>query len=339
RQGHEVKIISKYRPFNYEDFLKIYPIELTMWGKYILPDIPQFRRNPFKLLSRVLHRMLSWILMYPVILDMFKVKRKLRTEPPCDLLISFAVPYPVHWGVAWARKRKNPIATKWIADCGDPFMGNTLDTFKPPFYFKYFEKWFFRKADLITIPIDTAISGYYSEFHSKIRTIPQGFDFDLDNKASDYELNHVPTFAYAGGFLPGARDPKELMEFLVKINVSFKFLVFTKDPSMIESYKEFLRDRLVVSDFIPREELLKILSKMDFLINFDNNTTLNSPSKLIDYAIVGRPVFNITRTFDHSKFERFLKGDYRGRMDIPDLERYHIKNVTNNFFKLLSELK
>lgn len=337
RHGHEVKVISKYRPDNYEDFLKTHQMEIKMWGKYMLPDIPQIRQKPFNYLSRFFYRILSWLFMYPVIQDMIKVRRALRSEPPSDLLISFAVPYPVHWGVAWARTNKNPIATIWAADCGDPFMGNTLDTFKLPFYFKYLEKWFSKKADFISIPIETAIEGYYPEFHHKIRIIPQGFEFDLENRPDDYDKNPVPTFAYAGGFLPGARDPKQLMEFLVRLEAHFKFLVFTKDPTMIESYQKGLEDRLVVSDYIPRDELLNRLSGMDFLINFDNNTILNSPSKLIDYAIVGRPVFNITNTFNQDIFEAFLAGDYSNRMEIDDIEKYHIKNVAQKFLDLLGD--
>jgi hypothetical protein len=337
RQGHKVKVISKYRQHNYEDFLKKHIIQFEMWGKYLLPEIKQYRLQPWKFFSRFFYRFLSILFMYPFIQDMFMVKRKLRSESYYDLLISFAVPYPVHWGVAWARTKKNRIATNWIADCGDPFMGNTLDTFRPPFYFKYIEKWFSRKADFITIPIESAKLGYYSEFHSKIRVIPQGFEFDLTSRNVDYQKNPVPTFAYAGGFLPGVRDPKQLMDFLIKLPNPFKFYVFTKDSTLIDPYRKDLEGRLIVSDYIPRESLLRKLSGMDFLINFDNNTTLNSPSKLIDYAIVGRPVFNITRIFNDKKFDEFLKGDYSSSLKLPEIENYHIRNVARRFFDILIE--
>jgi hypothetical protein len=63
-------------------------------------------------------------------------------ESGYDLLISIAAPHSIHWGIAWARKDGSPIAGIWIADCGDPFMGKENDTFRPPFYFRYLEKWF-----------------------------------------------------------------------------------------------------------------------------------------------------------------------------------------------------
>ncbi|MCK5338692.1 MAG: hypothetical protein KAJ50_07770, partial [Bacteroidales bacterium] len=89
---------------------------------------------------------------YPAIEEMFKVKKILKNENGYDLLISFAVPFPVHWGTAWARTKNHEIAKVWVADCGDPYMGNTNDSFRKLFYFKYPEKWFCKKTDFITIP-------------------------------------------------------------------------------------------------------------------------------------------------------------------------------------------
>jgi hypothetical protein len=80
---------------------------------------------------------------------------------------------------------------------------------------------------------------------------------------------------------------------------------------------------------------MKVLAIMDFLINFDNNTTLNSPSKLIDYAIANRPVLNINQSFNEEDLMSFLKGDYQNKMHLPDIEQFHIKNISNKFINLL----
>lgn len=125
------------------------------------------------------------------------------------------------------------------------------------------------------------------------------------------------------------------MQFLTNLNLQFKFFVFTNKPEILEKYKLLLREKLIVSDYIPRQELMKVLKKMDFLINFDNNTELNSPSKLIDYAITQRPVLNITREFNGEHLKEFLKGDYSNQMPLPDLNQYHITNVSQLFLDLL----
>jgi hypothetical protein len=335
RQGHAVVVITKFREHDYTEMLNKYPFIIKTWGKYTWPQVPDIKMKPFSLLSRALYRILSVLFEYPAIEDMFKVKKALEKEDDYDMMVSFAVPHPVHWGVAWSRSEKHRIAKVWVADCGDPFMGNILDSFKKPFYFKYLEKWFCRKADFISIPVESATPAYYPEFHGKLRIIPQGFNFNLNSKEKEKEpSNKMPEFAYAGGFLKGVRDPGAFMQFISKTDLPFKFYVFTNQAFLLDEYKEKLSGRLIVSGYIPRNELMKILAKMDFLLNFDNNTDLNVPSKLIDYAIINRPVLNIDKNFDPEELMAFLKGDYRKKMHLPDAAQYHIKNVSRLFIDL-----
>lgn len=336
RQGHEVTVISKFRDHDYSDFLKEVPIIFRMWRKQMFPYVPELKLKPFSFLSRGISRLLLLLFEYPGIEDMFKVKKMLRHEREYDLMISFAVPYPVHWGVAFSRSPGHRIAKIWVADCGDPYMGDVIDSFKKPFYFGFLEKNFCRKADFISVPISGAMDGYYKEFHDKIMVIPQGFDFDLGEVANDIWLNDVPTFAYAGGFIPGIRDPQQLMNYLTTLDIPFKFYVFTNNPGLFEEYRSILNEKLVISGYIPRHELMRILSRMDFLVNFDNNTSMNSPSKLIDYAITGRPVLNIKNKLYAEEILAFLKKDYSKRMILPNPAKYHIKNISRNFLDLLN---
>jgi hypothetical protein len=339
RQGHEVTILSKFRDSDYSEFLLEHRVKFKMWGKPHLPKVPDYKNVLFSYFSRGLSRILLTFFEYPEIESMYKVRKILKQEDSYDLMISFAVPYPVHWGVAWSRSGKHPIAGIWVADCGDPYMGDVLDSFRKPFYFRYLEKWFCRKADFISIPVESARPGYYPEFQKKIRIIPQGFDFDLNGKRSEKVTNEFPTFAYAGSFLPGARDPKSLMQYLINLDAPFKFKIYSPKPDCLAEYKEKLNEKLILSGYIPRKELLKELAKMDFLINFDNNTTLNLPSKLIDYAIVNRPVLNIKSEFDNKEFLAFLNGNYDHRMILADPKQYHIETIIGHFLDLLVQKK
>lgn len=338
RQGHEVTLVSKFRDHDYFEFINKYGIIFKMWGKSRFPSVHDFKHKPFSFFSRFLTRTLLTLFEYPAIEEMFSVRKILKRETGYDIMISFAVPYPVHWGVAWSRSNKHTIADIWVADCGDPYMGDVLDSFRKPFYFGYLEKWFCRKTDFITVPIESAKPGYYLEFHPKIKVIPQGFEFNLVGDKAKHPVkpeNDAPTFAYAGGFLPGARDPRPLLIYLTELDLPFKFLVFTAKPNLLNEFRDKLKDKLFVYDYIPREELLVVLKKMDFLVNFDNNTTRNSPSKLIDYAIVNRPVLNIKQDFSPEDLLAFIKGDYRNQMELPDIEKYHIRNVSMRFLELI----
>jgi len=334
RQGNQVNVITKNREYDYSGFLSQFPITLRMWEKHFLKPVRVYKKWPFSTISRIFSRFLSLLLEYPVIEEMYRVKQMLKNEKGYELLISVAVPYVIHWGVAWSRTRQNNIADTWVADCGDPYMGNRLDTYRKPFYFSFLEKWFCRKADFISIPVESAKPAYYKEFHHKIRIIPQGFDFKADSLNTRRTSNEIPAFAYAGGFLKGIRDPELLMSCLLDIKIPFRFYVFTNEQQLLDKYVKVLEEKLIVSGYIPRDELMTRLNKMDFLLNFDNNTDLNIPSKLIDYAIIGRPVLNIDRKFRCESLRSFLEGDYTGKMILPEPQKYHIRNITKQFLEL-----
>lgn len=333
RVGHEVVVITKHRDYNYQEFLNNTHLTLKLWPKSKFPRVPDSKYSLLKFLSKTMSRLLLTFFEYPGIEDMFKVRKILGNENGYNLLISFAVPYPVHWGVAWSRTKNHPISDVWIADCGDPYMGDVLDSFRKPFYFGFVEKWFCRKTDFISIPIESAKYGYYKEFHEKIRIIPQGFNFEVVKEKPF--VNNVPSFAYAGSFIEGTRDPRQLIQYLLSLDISFSFFVFTNQSEILNEFKEKLNEKLIVTDYIPREELMKVLSTMNFLVNFDNNTALNSPSKLIDYAIIGRPVLNIEKTFNKQHVQEFLNGNYRNKMELPDPYVFHIKNISTRFLSLL----
>jgi hypothetical protein len=333
RRKEAVTVITRERGFDYRDFLTDFPINLKTWSRKRYPDIPDIKTKPFSILSRSLRRFLGLFFEYPDIEELFKVRKILKSESDYDLMISFAVPYPVHWGISFARKRKHSIAEKWVADCGDPYMGDVLDSFRKPFYFKYLEKRFCRKCDFISIPVASAKKAYYSEFHKKIKVIPQGFDFDLDRIVPEPK-NRILKFAYAGTFLHGIRDPRPMLEYLSTLDVDFEFHLFTNRPEFVEEFRDELGGKLIVSQYVPREELMPKLEKMDFLVNFDNNTELNIPSKLIDYIILNRPVLNIVKDFDKSIVEEFLHRNYRRKMNLPHYENFHISNVSGEFLKL-----
>lgn len=339
RQGHEVTVLLPNKSRVHEEFEKEYRLAIRNMGK-LRWKTPSFGNGRYgKLLNRAVTRLLLLSMEFPAIELMFLVPKALQKEQNNDMLISIAVPYPIHWGVAKAWKKSQKIAKIWVADCGDPYMGNTTDSFRKWFYFAWMEKWFMRKADFVTIPVESAREAYYPEFHSKISIIPQGFQIEKTDCPESYKKNEIPYFIYAGGFIPGLRDPRPFLDYLCTVNSDFKFFIYTNNRVLIDTYQDKLKGKLIISDYILREILLKKLGTMDFIINFDNNTSTALPSKLIDYSISGRPVLNITKELDTNKIDRFLKGDYSGKMEFPDIDNYRIENVCKAFIDLTDATK
>jgi hypothetical protein len=213
-------------------------------------------------------------------------------------------------------------------------MGNSFEN--PPFYFKYFEKKFCKKADYITVPIEEAKKAYYSEFTDKIKVIPQGFDFSNIKLYEGPKVYNQITFAFTGMVYKDLRDPSEFLEYLSTVDLNFKFIVYTKDTLIFPKYKDKLKDKLEIKNYILREELIFELSKLDFLINFNNRESVQLPSKLIDYALTNRPILSIDfNNIDIQLINTFFNGDYSGQTKV-NLENYKIKNIANKFVNLVN---
>lgn len=339
RQGHDVTLLTVKDDEYHIPFEKEYGVTIKDLGPLNFPEISLTGSNKvFTILKRALRRGLLQLFEYPDIEMMFKVKHVLKAEEGYDLLISIAVPHPIHWGVAWARSKNQPIAEIWSADCGDPYMGFDIDWIGKPFYFKYFEKMFCRKADYITVPIEEAKEAYYDEFRHKIEVIPQGFKFDeigIEKRETYKSKGGRPVFGYAGNLLGGGRNPDELLSFLTNLDREFKFVIYTRNAAPVTPYLSKANGRIEIRNYIPRTQLLKELSKMDFLINLENETTSQAPSKLIDYYLTGRPVLSVPNNgLDTDIVSRFLGGDYSERFIFEDMDRYKIENVCNRFLEL-----
>ena len=120
RMGHAVTILVPKNDDEHFTLEKEYGYTIKDLGS---PKYKQINTSPNKHISTILRglrRLLLLLLEYPEIEYLFKVRKALMKEKGYDLLISIAVPYPIHWGIAWARKKNHSISKIWVADCGYP---------------------------------------------------------------------------------------------------------------------------------------------------------------------------------------------------------------------------
>lgn len=339
RQGHVVKVLTHPR-IGTDIFCKENGIEFKDLG-HITWKAPTVKGSGIiKLFTRVITRFSTLLFEYPFIQIMPLLKKGLKDEKDYDILISVAVPYPIHWGVAAVRSKKNPIAKVWIADCGDPYMGQENDTFKPPFYFGWLEKKFCRKAEFLTVPTPSSIQGYYKEFHDKINVIPQGFRFEDVKKFEGEKTTDKVIFGYGGMFIPSRRDPSELFSLLNSLDESynFEFHIYTITPSLVTPFIEASKGRIILKNIVHRDELLFEMSKMDFVVNFENIGNKQTPSKLIDFAIIEKPILSIKTGFLNKQIIlEFLEGNYKNALQIENPDQFRIENVAQKFLTLAEQ--
>ena len=330
RQGHNVTVLTTKRGFDYSHIEQKFGFRVQAKVKC---EPEQIQGDGLK---RVLRFILQWLFLYPFIMLTGSFKKSLKNEDGYDMLISIAYPFPVHFGVALARRGNKTLCKTWIADCGDPFVRNGIARLPAPFYLHWLEKWFCEKSDYISVPINEAKPAFPLKYQNKIKVIPQGFDFSEINPNYEKGFNAVPTFAYAGMLGTGVRDPVDFLNFLCQLELDFKFIIYTKNYSLVEPYQKDLGKKLEIRRYIPRNELLDVLGKMDFLINFEDKSTVQKSSKLIDYALVQRPILSV-KTFDIDKIalKEFLIGNYEKQIKIDDIEQYNIEKVTRDFIDLV----
>ena len=330
KEGHDVTVLTHKNKNCYQEFQGKYNLKIDDFVKGRWREIQRTNK-----LFKIIRFILNYLFLFPDIQLTSFLKKELNNYSGFNLLISIAVPYPVHWGVALAKKQNSELCKTWVADCGDPFMGNEESMFKRPFYLHCVENWFCKKPDYITVPIEEAIKAYPAFCRKKIRVIPQGFDFEESKNQKSKPNNPVPTFAYAGGLSKGFRDPRDFLEYLCTKNTPFKFIIYTQRADIIKPYENRLGGKIEIKDYIPREQLLQELAIMDFLVNFENKHNVQSPSKLIDYALTNRPIISIKSSdLNRTVVDEFLIGDYSNQMRITDMDKYDIKNVVSQFFNL-----
>ena len=332
RLGHDVTIYIPSLGFDYSEFKKEWPITIKTYK-----PIPEKRRFVgISIIDRIIFHYIHWLFAYPALRCMREVFKAVSEESGYDLLVTIAVPHHNHWAVGKLYSKGHKIAKTWIADCGDPFMLAGSVAQKPPFWFKPLEKRWCRLCDYIAVPTDTSYQGYYPEFKDKIRVIPQGFNFE-DVVLPEYKKKDIPTFAFAGSLIPGKRDPRCLLDWLSTLDMPFRFVAYGSNVrQFMEPYQQRLGDKLVIENPIPRNQLLPVLAKMDFLINIGNGTKVQTPSKLIDYTLTKRPIITIeSNDIKEETLLEFLNGDYSHKDAPIDISQYDIHNVAQQFLELI----
>lgn len=333
KKGHEVYLYASLGQFDYKMFEQKYGITVCSLGHMHFCSLDSDGNERETLFNKALNRVFGNILEYPYIELTWKVKKIVSNLSGVDLLITIAMPHPIHWGAAWAKKNnQNTFPKVWVSDCGDPYMGNQVGS-NHPIYFQKIENFWGKMTDYITIPIEEGRKAYSESVQNKIHVIPQGFDFTNVHLDLPFKKNEVVRFAYAGATYPVYRDPTKLLDYLTTLtNKEFQFTIYTKNKEWFSRYKSSMGNKLILKDYVDREKLIYELSQMDFLVNLLNSGSVQAPSKLIDYYLTKRPIIDISSCFSEKDcFDAFLDGNYENRHEAMDISQFDINNVGEQF--------
>lgn len=338
--GHDVTLWGLLGDYDYAQFEEETKVKVKNYGRSYLGNVNSDSKHIsdnklYRYFRAGMTRLFSRLIDYPRCEYFFHSLRALKQEKEFDYLITVAHPFGLHWGAAFYKKTNKNKFKFWASDCGDPLMGSTNSN-RFSVFLEPIEKAWCSQTDVITIPVTSSIDGYYPEFRKKIEVIPQSVDFSAI-ELSEYKKNSVPTFFYSGAVFPGIRDPSQFLSFLCNLDEDFKFIAYLPNKSIFEKYAQRLGKRLEIREYIPRNELIKVMSEMDFLINFKNRTEKQQPSKLIDYGISKRPILDISNDFSKQEQEDltdFFAGKYTAQKNMGDISRFDSENVCQQFVEL-----
>lgn len=330
--GFQVNIYCLKGTYDYSKFENKYNIKVHNLGNSWMGNGNSDTGIKSKtLLFRVFNKLFGQTLLFPEIELLFMIFKKRNQILKNDYFISIAAPFSIHFGMNLIHQKEKI----WISDCGDPFMGNPHK--KYPFYLKYLENSWAKNTHYITIPTQKAIPAYPAKYKEKLIVIPQGFPI-TENLDKNYHKNKIPTFCYSGTIYTDHRNPSDFLNFLTTLAIDYKFIVYTKNTDFFHAFKEKLGDKLVILNYIRREDLLVELSKMDFLVNFKNESSIQMPSKLIDYYMSNRPILEVSNTMSAAEKTATIEYlDYKFPDFNYDLSPFDIRNIANKFINLLNQ--
>ena len=116
RQGHMVKVLTPQAGSIHDQFEKEHGIEIGDLGEARWKVVEIKGRGIIRLIRRGIVRFSKLLFEYPNIEYKKLVQRALKKESGYDLLISIAVPHPIHWGVAAVDPKARKICRTWVAD-------------------------------------------------------------------------------------------------------------------------------------------------------------------------------------------------------------------------------
>lgn len=353
-RGHYVKVIIPKYDYDYSELMEKYPIKIQFINinkekydnlfikkdKFHKSYALSNKKSKVKKILKPLFNCLfpsgrSSFYFFPLFKTLIKEKGNF------DLIIAISFPFSVLTASALAFVfNKNISITKVkIAEYSDPLTSNS--NLPNCFLYKLVDKFISSKFNYIVTHTEKAINTFlkYKDM-DHIKIIPQGMDFS-EVKIAKYQKNKIPTFGYAGIFYKKIRNPEKLLKYLKSININFKFIIYTdlnhsETAEVTLEYTRNLKDKIILMPLLPRLEVIHELSKMDFLINIDNLSSNQTPSKLIDYALTKRPIYSFRQNnFDIEEFNKYLFGEYPSNKINIELENYDIKNVCNKFLELI----
>ena len=236
--------------------------------------------------------------------------RKLMRKEKYDAMISVSLPFTGHCvGLAL----KKCYGLPWIVDIGDPFSFMNETPVNNHVLFGWLnyrtESKVLQNADYVTVTTDGTRTEYLRCFPdvagNKISVIPPLFvaPTNVDELAPFFTGLNKIRLVFAGTLYSKIRNPAVLLEFFSSLltteiaeHLELHFFGVMNDcEPYFERYRELMGVKIFLHGLVSRASAVRAMKDATILVNIGNSTAYQLPSKVVEYVMLGKPVFNITK--------------------------------------------
>ena len=151
------------------------------------------------------------------------------------------------------------------------------------------ERQFFQNATIIYALPEVFIGNrVIRDYASKLRYFEIPY---LTNRVVETRNKNI---IFAGGFIKGVRDPRPVFEIIIsalpEIESDVKFNFYVNGRDHYASYANRSKGRILFYEFVPHDELFKLLAESYMLLNIGNAGSIQMPSKTVEYVSFRKPL-------------------------------------------------
>jgi glycosyltransferase involved in cell wall biosynthesis len=208
-----------------------------------------FKRSVMKFAGQLIDHRLVFALQFAFPWLSPTVKHALSSA---DIVISSSPPWPAHLaGKIIKRRFRKP----WVADYRDQFSGNHIlqGSFLSRPLEVWLDRWLIKSADYV-VTISSPMQEYYSQFHSRVACIENGYEQEMFDQAINDQAIHKAekngdafVLRYMGT-ITSDRIPGALFQALAKINET------SDKPVIIEFYGDSTLLRKALLEMAPEAQ-------------------------------------------------------------------------------------
>jgi len=251
-------------------------------------------------------------------------------------MISVSDPFSSHL-VGLKVKRQFP-SLRWLVDIGDPF---AFRQGTPPNNGQLYRRRNYRAesdvlaaADSVSVTCAPALRKYEGDFPhvaGKMAVIPPmvvGGTADRDGPAV-FPRDRKIRLVYVGTLYPTIRNPAPLLRLFGRLaNAELRnqvelhfFGAVGECRAQFETLVPAVREAVFLHGLVEHETVMRAMREADVLVNIGNRNPYQLPSKVAEYASIGKPIVNLVAAANDTSAE-FLRG-YPAllNLDVTDAEK------------------